>query len=75
MHSRTQSGAPDWQDVQRLTAEDRREAQRIRNAERVKEVLAKLDRQPTPEEIATAEAVLAADPDAPQGELKLKGAK
>jgi hypothetical protein len=59
MHSRSESGIPlDWHDVLRIYQRERAEAQRLRNLEHVNEVLKLLDRQPTPQEIAEAQAIL-----------------
>jgi hypothetical protein len=73
MHQRTESGIPlDWHLVPTVTAEERKEAERLRQIERVKEAIALLDRHPTPEELAAAQAVIDSDPDAPQSTLNLK---
>ena len=73
MHSRTESGIPlDWHDVLRIVRQKMAEADRQRNLAHVNEALKQLDRQPTPEEIAAAEALLKTDPAGkPQAEFKL----
>jgi len=73
MHQRTESGIPlDWDLVPTVTEAERKEAERLRQVERVKEAIALLDRHPTPEELAAAQAVIDSDPCEPQGELRLK---
>ena len=74
MHSRTESGFPlDWHDVLRIHRAKIAESTRLRNLAHVNEALKQLDRQPTPEEIAAAAAVLKTDPAGePQAELNLK---
>jgi len=76
MHSRTESGIPlDWHDVLRIHRAKIAESARLRNLAHVNEALKLLDRQPTPEEIAAASAVLKTDPTEPQAELQLNGVK
>lgn len=57
------------------TPEQRTAAWHDRQLRNAKECIAEADKRHTPEEIAVAQAALDVDPEAPQSELKLQGAK
>ena len=57
------------------TPEQRTAAWHERQLRHVAECLSQNDKRHTPEEIAAARAALTVDPQAPQSELKLQGAK
>lgn len=57
------------------TPDQRTAAWHDRQLRNAKECIAEADKRHTPEEIAVAQAELNVDPEAPQSELKLQGAK